>query len=140
MIKQTSGQLLEIGDHVKMNIEAIGKGDMDGVEFTKTGKNYWRYMNQHPDEVYTITEIDGETEQPSYYLSGDMAGENWYSDELILLPEPRSNFEIIKNMTLEEMAQELLNMVFALFEDGVPSTDEIQAWLDSKPKEDKKQP
>lgn len=136
MIKETSGQLLEIGDRVKMNIETIGKGDMDGVEFTRDGQNYWRYMNQHPDEVYTITEIDGETEQPSYYLSGNMAGENWYSEELILLPKPQSNFEIIKNMTLEEMAEGLLNMVFALFEDGVPNTEEIKAWLDSEPKEE----
>ena len=52
-LHEISGHVLKVGDRVKMNIEAIGQGDLDGVEFTKSGKNYWLYMNQHPDEVYT---------------------------------------------------------------------------------------
>lgn len=39
-ILPTTGHILKIGDKVKMNIKEIEKGDMDGVEFTKTGENY----------------------------------------------------------------------------------------------------
>lgn len=103
---ETSGHILEIGDHVKMNIAAIGKGDMDGVEFTANGKNYWRYMNQHPDEVYTVVEFDySDDDQTGYVLSGYMSDNNWFSDELILVPEPKTYFEAIKSMTLEEMTK-----------------------------------
>lgn len=39
-LHEISGHVLKVGDRVKMNIEAIGQGDLDGVEFTKSGKNY----------------------------------------------------------------------------------------------------
>lgn len=34
--KELSGHVLRVGDRVKMNIEAIGQGDLDGIEFTYT--------------------------------------------------------------------------------------------------------
>lgn len=130
-ILETSGHRLNIGDHVKMNIDFIGKGDLDGVEFTLSGKNYWRYMNEHPDEVYTVTGYDSENDQ--YILSGFMSDNTWYADELIHVPDAQSIFELIKNMTLEEMRDNLFALVLALCEEGVPSADMIEDWLNSKP-------
>lgn len=132
-MKEISGHLLNIGDPVKMNIKAIGEGDLDGVEITDSGVNYWRYMNQHPDEVYTIVGLDLSGDEPQYELSGAMGGNNWYSDELILVPSPASVFELIKNMTLEEMTANLFPMMMSLCEDGVPSPEEIERWLNSRP-------
>ena len=134
-MKEISGHQLEIGDRVKMNLEVIGKGDMDGVEFTKTGKNYWRYMNQHPDEVYTVTAIDLSGDDTQYILSGFMGDNTWYADELILLPAPASNFEAIKNMTLEEMAKGLLPLLAEVLEDGLPSPELMREFLESKPEQ-----
>lgn len=45
MLQETSGHVLKIGDRVKMNIAVIAEEDMDGIEFTITGKDYWRYVN-----------------------------------------------------------------------------------------------
>lgn len=131
-LHEISGHVLKVGDRVKMNIEAIGQESLDGVEFTKSGKNYWRYMNQHPDEVYTITKVDFDYEDCPYFLSGYM-GTNWAADELILVPTPTSRFEVIKNMTLQEMAADLLPMVLDLCEDGVPSPELILEWLSGAP-------
>ena len=114
-LHEISGHVLKVGDRVKMNIEGIGQGSPDGVEFTKSGKNYWRYMNQHPDEVYTITKVDFSYDDCPYFLSGYM-DTNWAADELILVPIPASRFEVIKNMTLQEMAKDLLPMVLDLCE------------------------
>ena len=132
-LREISGQVLKVGDRVKMNIEAIGQGDLDGVEFTNSGTNYWRYMNQHPDEVYTVTKVDYDYDDCPYFLSGYMSGNNWAADELILVPAPASRFEVIKNMTLQEMAADLLPMVLDLCEDGVPSPELILEWLSGAP-------
>lgn len=131
-LHELSGHVLKVGDRVKMNIEAIGQGDLDGVEFTKGGKNYWLYMNQHPDEVYTITKVDCNYEDCPYFLSGYM-DTNWAADELILVPTPTSRFDVIKNMTLQEMAKDLLPMVLDLCEDGVPTQELVSEWLSSAP-------
>ena len=131
-LHEISGHVLKVGDRVKMNIEGIGQGSPDGVEFTKSGKNYWRYMNQHPDEVYTITKVDFSYDDCPYFLSGYM-DTNWAADELILVPIPASRFEVIKNMTLQEMAQDLLPMVLDLCEDGVPTQELVSEWLSSAP-------
>ena len=131
-LHEISGHVLKVGDRVKMNIEAIGQGSPDGVEFTKSGKNYWRYMNQHPDEVYTITKVDFSYDDCPYFLSGYM-DTNWAADELILVPIPASRFEVIKNMTLQEMAKDLLPMVLDLCEDGVPTQELVSEWLSSAP-------
>lgn len=109
-MKEITGHILEIGDRVKMNIAEIGSGDMDGVEFTCTGKNYWRYMNQHPDEIYTVVDFDFSGEETSYILSGEMSGNNWYPEELILVPEPKTYFEAIKCMDIDEMTKFLSNL------------------------------
>lgn len=132
-LKETRGHLLKIGDRVKMNIKVIGDGDLAGVEITASGFNYWRYMNEHPDEVYTVEDIDLSGDDPQYILSGAMGGNTWYSDELILVPTPESIFEVIKNMTLEEMSQKLFPMVLSQCEDGVPSPELVEQWLNSKP-------
>lgn len=131
--KETSGHLLKVGDRVRMNIKVIGDGDLDGVEITASGFNYWRYMNEHPDEVYTVEDIDLSSDNPQYILSGAMGGNTWHSDELILVPTPESIFEVIKNMTLEEMSQKLFPIVLRQCEDGVPSQELIEEWLNSKP-------
>lgn len=131
-LHEISGHVLKVGDRVKMNIEAIGQGSLDGIEFTKSGKNYWRYMNQHPDEVYTITKVDFSYDVCPYFLSGYM-DTNWAADELILVPIPASRFEVIKNMTLQEMAKDLLPMVLDLCEDGVPTQELVSEWLSSAP-------
>ena len=131
-LHEISGHVLKVGDRVKMNIEAIGQGSLDGIEFTKSGKNYWRYMNQHPDEVYTIPKVDFSYDDCPYFLSGYM-DTNWAADELILVPIPASRFEVIKNMTLQEMAKDLLPMVLDLCEDGVPTQELVSEWLSSAP-------
>lgn len=131
-LHEISGHVLKVGDRVKMNIEGIGQGSPDGVESTKSGKNYWRYMNQHPDEVYTITKVDFSYDDCPYFLSGYM-DTNWAADELILVPIPASRFEVIKNMTLQEMAKDLLPMVLDLCEDGVPTQELVSEWLSSAP-------
>ena len=131
-LHEISGHVLKVGDRVKMNIEGIGQRSPDGVEFTKSGKNYWRYMNQHPDEVYTITKVDFSYDDCPYFLSGYM-DTNWAADELILVPTPTSRFEVIKNMTLQEMAKDLLPMVLDLCEDGVPTQELVSEWLSSAP-------
>lgn len=110
-LPETSGYNLKIGDKVKMNIPVIGDGDLDGVAFTMTGKDYWRYMNQHPDEIYTITGYDFSGDDTAYTLSGYMEDNTWYSDELILIDEPKTNFEAIKSMTIEEMAEFIGNVI-----------------------------
>ena len=131
-LHEISGHVLKVGDRVKMNIEGIGQGSPDGVEFTKSGKNYWRYMNQHPDEVYTITKVDFSYDDCPYFLSGYI-DTTWAADELILVPIPASRFEVIKNMTLQEMAKDLLPMVLDLCEDGVPTQELVSEWLSSAP-------
>ena len=131
-LKETSGHLLKVGDRVKMNIQVIGEGDLDGVEITESF-NYWRYMNEHPDEVYTVENLDLSSDDPQYILSGAMGNNTWYSDELILVPMPESIFEVIKNMTLEEMSQNLFPMVLGQCEEGVPSPELVEQWLSSNP-------
>lgn len=116
-----------------MNIKGIGDRDLDGVEITADGTNYWRYMNQHPEEVYTVEDFDFSYEETQYVLSGAMSGNTWYADDLILVPEPSSIFEVIKNMTFDEMKEQLFAMVLGQCEDGVPSPELIETWLDSKP-------
>ena len=130
-IQNTSGQQLRIGDRVRMNIEVIGQGDLDGIAYTNDGKDYWRYMNQHPDEVYTITGLDLNYDESIYELSGPMAGNTWASDELILLPAPTSRFEVIKNMTFDEMTKQLLPMFLQLCKDGTPTPETFQQWLNT---------
>ena len=132
-LKETSGHLLKVGDRVKMNIPVIGEGDLDGVEITESGLDYWQYMNAHPDEVYAVEDIDLSSDDPQYILSGAMSGNTWYSDELILVPTPESIFEVIKNMTLEEMSRELFPMVLGQCEEGIPSPELVEDWLNSKP-------
>ena len=73
-----------IGDKVRMNIKAFDTTDLDGVAYTKSGKNYWKYMNEHPNEVYTIMEIDTSMNNDCVYvLSGYMSDNTWAADELI---------------------------------------------------------
>ena len=132
-IKDISGHCLSIGDHVRMNIAKIGEGDLDGVEFTASGDNYWRYMNQHPNEVYTVVGFDFRYDDCPYVLSGAMAGNTWSADELILVGEAKTRFELIKNMTFEEMCDMLVPMLTELCEDGVPTTEAIAEWLSGNP-------
>ena len=131
-LHEISGHVLKVGDRVKMNIEGIGQGSPDGVEFTKRGKLFWCYINQPPVEVYTITKVAFSYDDCPYFLSGYM-DTNWAADELILVPIPASRFEVIKNMTLQEMAKDLLPMVLDLCEDGVPTQELVSEWLSSAP-------
>lgn len=135
MLKETSGHTLEIGDKVRMNITIIADEDLDGIEYTKSGVNYWRYMNQHPEEVYTVTGLDfSNDDETGYFLSGAMEGNNWLSSELILVPAAKTRFEYIKNMTIEEMAAELIPMIaYDLCEEGVPGIEAIEEWLSGEP-------
>lgn len=129
----TSRQNLNVGDKVKMNISLIERGDLDGIAYTTSGKDYWRYMNEHPDEVYTVTAIDttrGEGEI-CYCLDGYMSSNNWYSDELIHIPAPSSRYEVIKNMTLDEMATDLLPLLSEILEDGLPSNQLFKEFLEA---------
>lgn len=132
--KEISGQVLKKGDHVKMNIEVIGKGDLDGVEITNSGTNYWLYMQTHPDEVYTVEGFDfSVSDECIYVLSGAMSGNTWAADELILVQEPQTVFEVIKNMTIEEMADELIPLIQRFCEDGIPTKDSMLEILKSDP-------
>jgi hypothetical protein len=134
-LKETSGHLLKVGDRVRMNIPVIEKGDMDGVEFTADGKDYWRYMNEHPDEVYTVTAIEADDccSECIYVLSGYMGDNTWASDELILVPQPETMFEVMKNLTREESPSFILSMIYQLCEEGLPPPEAIEEWLDLQP-------
>ena len=115
MLKDVSGHILEIGDKVKMNIEVLKNGDLDGVEFTSTGENYWKYICSHPDEVYTVTDITYQySDESIYVLDGYLADNTWAADELIYVPEAKSRYEVIKNMSLRKCVMDyvsfLLNM------------------------------
>lgn len=130
-------QLLEVGDKVKMDIKGILKrDDMDGIEITATGDNYLKYMLAHPEEVYTVVALDLNYEFCPYVLSGPMGNNTWARDELIYVPEAQTRFEVIKNMTLQEMAEKLMPMIAALFEEGVPCPELVEAWLNGSPAED----
>lgn len=137
-LQETTGNILEIGDKVKMNLQYlewdVEENGGDGIEFTATGKNYLRYAREHPDEVYTIVDIDAEYESCPYVLSAYMSDNTWESKHLILLPAPKSRFEVIKNMTLEEMTEQLIPMIGELCEDGVPCEESIREWLERLPK------
>lgn len=86
--KDTTPPVFTIGDKVKMNIKAFDKSDLDGVAFTASGKNYWKYMNEHPDEVYTIVATDETLRNECIYvLSGFMGGNTWAADELLLVTD-----------------------------------------------------
>lgn len=136
-LKETSGNILEIGDKVKINLPALEKeveeDGGDGIEFTATGKNYLRYAREHPDEVYTIVDFDFEYEACPYVLSGYMSDNTWGSEHLILIPAPKSRFEVIKNMTMEEMAAQLISMISQLCEEGIPCEEAVREWLESMP-------
>lgn len=128
-----SGHVLEIGDKVKMNIPVLAETDLDGVEFTSSGKNYWKYINAHPDEVYTVIGINFDYETCPYILSGYLNDSTWAPDELIYIPEAQTNFEVIKNMTIKEAPAILTNLILSLCEDGMPSEETIAAYLNTKP-------
>lgn len=133
-IQNVPHQILEAGDKVKMDIKAIqAHGEMDGIETTESGVNYLKYMLAHPDEVYTVTALDFNYENAPYILSGAMGGNNWAQDELIYVPKAQSRFEVIKNMSQEEMASQLLPMVLTLCEEGVPCKELVEMWLAEKP-------
>lgn len=58
------------------------------------------------------------------------------NNPLLLQPAPQDRFEVIKNMTLEEMSKDLLPMILGLCEEGVPSAELVQEWLCGKPEEE----
>ena len=66
-------------------------------------------------------------------LDGYMATNNWFADELIHLPEPTSRFEAIQNMTVEEMVKDLLPMLSEICEEGIPSPELFQKFLEEPP-------
>ena len=63
-LQKTTGNILEIGDKVKINLQYlewdVEENGGDGIEFTASGKNYLRYAREHPDEVYTVVDINPE--------------------------------------------------------------------------------
>lgn len=128
MLKDVSGHVLEIGDKVKMNIEVLKNGDLDGVEFTSTGENYWKYICSHPDEVYTVTDITYQySDESIYVLDGYLADNTWAADELIYVPEAKTRYEVIKNMSFEEMRDGLRELL-AQYD---PAKDDFAQWLDT---------
>lgn len=118
-----------------MDIDVISAGDMDGVEFTSSGTNYWEYMLSHPDEIYTVESVDfdftDEEGNPSYTLSDQMQGNTWYRGELILLAPPKTLFERIKEMTLDEMSAQIVPIMQEICMDGIPTPEEVRAFLSS---------
>lgn len=128
-----SDHVLQIGDKVKMNIPVLAKGDLDGVEITTSGKNYWRYICSHPDEIYTVTGLNLDYDDCMYVLSGYLGDNTWAKDELIYVPEAHTQFEVMKNMTIDEAPEIIMNLIHELCEDGVPSPEYIKNWLQTKP-------
>ena len=86
-IHSEAGHVLNIGDKVKMNIAVIEKEDMDGIELTTNGRNYWRYMKEHPDEVYTVTGFDFSGDETGYELDG-VVHTDFMSCEKLLRSKP----------------------------------------------------
>ena len=136
-LHETTGHQLEIGDRVRMNVAFIGTEDLDGIEITADGTNYWRYMNEHPDEIYTVEEYDYSNEdEVGYILSGAMAGNNWYANELIHIPEPKTRYEAIMAMSDRELAEFLVNR-FGDRRDEMLK-DKCMRWLDGPPEDEMK--
>lgn len=102
--KVRRNQRFKLGDRVKINIPVLEAGDRDGVEYTTTGKNYWEYILEHPDEVYTIIQLNFDYDETTYELSGYLGDNDWYPDELILAEAPITNYDAIKHMTKHELA------------------------------------
>ena len=88
----------------------------------------------------SIVDFDFAYESCPYVLSGYMSDNSWESAHLILIPAPKSRFEIIKNMTLEEMSAQLIPLICELCEDGIPCTEAVQGWLESMPEEEQDEP
>ena len=86
---------LKIGTLVKMNCKFIGIEYSTSGQLVddETGKNYGKYMRNHPEEVYEITGTDyvakDEGRYAYYQLSGYMAGMNWAEAELIVQQKKR---------------------------------------------------
>lgn len=125
----------EAGDKVRMNIHSLGIGDLDGVEVTESGANYWQYINEHPDEIYEVTGIDQDafnSDNPCMFqLSGAMAGNTWAADELIHVV-PQTRFDDIKAMSFAQMKTGLIQQFIQLCEDGIPSEELVAEWLNEE--------
>jgi hypothetical protein len=132
-IKNVSGHQLEIGDHVRINIPVLEAGDLDGVEVTASGENYWRYICEHPDEIYTVTALNFNYETCPYILSGFLSGTTFAADELIHVAKAETQFEVLKNATINEMPDILFSMIQELDKDTVITKEELLSWLNSKP-------
>lgn len=61
-----------------------------------------------------------------------MGDNTWAADELIHLPDPGSPYEIIKNMTLDEMAKDLLPLIGQALKRGELTTEDMKEWLSGK--------
>lgn len=99
-LQKTTGNILEIGDKVKINLQYlewdVEENGGDGIEFTASGKNYLRYAREHPDEVYTVVDINPEYECCPYVLSGYMSDNTWESNHQVCEEDPEVRAEAMQ--------------------------------------------
>lgn len=124
---------LQIGSYVKMNVEKIEKGDLDGIAYTQTGINYLELMQKNPNKIYRIigTENGKKDYEPAvgFLLDGEMQNQIWYDDELIEIKE-LTFADQLRSADNIAMAEMLKNMFPTEF--GALSVDKIKIQLEMK--------
>lgn len=123
----------KIGDRVRMNIASMMDSDRDGIEFTADNTNYWRYMNEHPMEIYTVTDIDNSYDTPHYVLSGFMGSNDWYADELLYVKPARTLYEQIIQSTEEELAALIPVVVEQIKQANTTNQEKLIVMLNAAP-------
>lgn len=93
-----------VGDKVRINIDAVNVKDFNNITF--------RYINEHPIEIYTITEIiKNKDNSISYNLSRFSKKYTWCSTELISITKAKNIYEQIVQSTYEELIKLLPHVI-----------------------------
>lgn len=141
ILSETRERILGIGSKVRMNIPRMEKAveeDGDGCFVNiQTGKDYLQYAKEHPDEVYCVVKHKFFAHTCWYVLSGEMSGCQCGVEDIIPVIERKSRFESFKEMSLDEMASQMIPLIYyQLCSKGLPKEKEIQQWLGSCPNDE----
>lgn len=84
MLSQNTSREIKAGDKVKVNLQMVAE---NGLFDSDEQEKQFRYLQMHPDEVYTVAGITDEA-QAQYQLEHPIVGAtSFYADELILEDE-----------------------------------------------------
>lgn len=119
---------IKIGDKVRMNVPEILRYSLQECMLDK---QYLLHMIDHPNEVYTVEKYNLDCPVCPYILSGAMAGPAWADDEIIPVSYASSWFDVIKNASIDDMANALSFMLHRFY--GLSITPvSIKASLEEK--------